>query len=89
MTEVYEGVYAVMIPLFADETLLYYVSLETGSRKEILMSGALPADETDKSAVSRYGKVDQMIGADSYEEKNGALIDYLREERMNSKLFGL
>ncbi len=88
MTEVYEGVYAVMIPLFADESLLYYVSLETDRRKEILMSGDLPADGMDKTAASRYGKVDQMIGADSCEAKNGALIDYLREERMNSKLFG-
>lgn len=87
MAEVYPGVYATVLPVFTDEELLYYISSQNGTKASIIKCERTKRELMSDKTRGRYGWLDRILSQTSYEEKEKDLIEFLREDLLNSKLF--
>lgn len=87
MAEVYDGVYATMIPAFATEELKFYLTAENDIINSVIECEKIIQDRFTSVPDSRYHWIDRILSAEDAEETDNLVLDFLREDLLNSKLF--
>lgn len=87
MAEVYDGVFATMIPFFAKEELKYYITAEKEDIAYVIECHKIRRPGFTGVPTNRYEWIDKMLSAENDEDKDSLMLDFLREDLLNSKLF--
>lgn len=87
MAEVYDGVYATMIPMFARDELQYYITCEKDEEASVIESMKYIKPDLTDEPDSRYEWIDKILSSDFNDEKDSLALDFLREDLLSSKLF--
>lgn len=87
MAEVYDGVFVTMIPVFSGEELKYYITAENDEDSSVIECSKIKRDKYTTAPVSRYDWIERILSAETDEEKDNLVLDFLREDLLNSKMF--
>lgn len=87
MAEMYDGIYVTTLPIFYSDRLRYYVSYEKDDYSCILESRIISRTEEKEEGFSRYEHLNSILAAQSYEEKDEKILEFLKEDYVTGKLF--
>lgn len=87
MAEVYDGVFATTLPVFAKDELKYYITAESGENTSVIECSKMIIPEFKGSCEGRYRWIDSILSAESDEERDSLALDFLREDLLSRKLF--
>ena len=87
LAEVYDGVFATMIPVFATEEIKYYITAENDEEAAVIECNKISKEKLVSEPVNRYEWIDRILSADTDEEQDNMVLDFLREDLLCTKLF--